>query len=413
MLATARVFKQQQPSCVIVMGGHHVSAQDHVVLNRHPDLVDFVIRGEGEAALSALLRAYPDIAEVPNLSWREAGVVRRNPEGPLMKEAELDQLSPTFTDKRSRSAAGKFGHVTYVSARGCPLTCSFCVVRASPIRAKSIEAVVNDIRYLVAEQGYRALAIEDNFFSHQPRRTLALCAAIERLRLELDFNWDCQTRVEAMRRIDIVEAMARAGCSAAYLGVESLVPKHLVYLGKTLKPERYLTDLEEVVLPNMLAARLDPYVNLQLGLPGEVPTDWDLTHTTLARLGKIARAQGSDITVFPQLAVIYPGTPHFHQAVAKGVFGPQGEEVFEAFTAWEEQEEPILNYLGEHFAHGVGGIPLGLLNTARLAKGEFEVAPRSISSISTQLRRMDEIEGVSVFRYGRYLTKSLSVRAHG
>ena len=81
--------------------------------------------------------------------------------GGIDLESELDQIGPAFSDNSLRSAAGKFGHVTYVSARGCPLTCSFCVVRASPIRAKSIQTVVNDIRYLVADLGYRALAIEE------------------------------------------------------------------------------------------------------------------------------------------------------------------------------------------------------------------------------------------------------------
>jgi hypothetical protein len=407
MLATARAFKRLQPSCVVVMGGHHVSAQDEIVLSRHREIVDFVIRGEGEVALTALLRFFPEVSSVPSLSWWDGTGVRRNAEAALLKEADLDQLPPTFEDTGLRSAAGKFGHVTYVSARGCPLKCAFCVVGASPIRAKSIEGIIGDLRYLVESLGYRALAIEDNFFGHQPKRTLALCAAIERLREELDFDWDCQTRVESMRRPDVVQAMARAGCTAAYLGVESLVPKHLTYLGKTPRPDRYLSELEQVVLPNMLAAGLDPYLNLQLGLFGEVPSDWTLTESTLRRLGKLSASYRRDSTVFPQLSVIYPGTPHFEGALAKGMFGSHGASVFEEFTAWEAREEPILNYLGEHFAHGVGGIPLGLLDMAALARGRFEFSPHKISSISTQLRRMEELEGVRVFRYGRYLARQM------
>lgn len=408
MLATARAFKRLQPSCIVVMGGHHVSAQDEIVLSRHRDIVDFVIRGEGEVALTSLLHSYPETSSVPNLSWWHGAGVRRNVEALPLKEADLDRLPPTFDDAGLRSAAGKFGHVTYVSARGCPLKCAFCVVGASPIRAKSIEAIIGDLRYLVEHLGYRALAIEDNFFGHQPKRTLALCAAIERLREELDFDWDCQTRVESMRRRDVVDAMARAGCTAAYLGVESLVPKHLTYLGKTPRPDRYLSELEHVVLPNMLAAGLDPYLNLQLGLFGEIPPDWDETEATLRRLGRLSASSGRKSTVFPQLSVLYPGTPHFESALAKGMFGPLGAYVFEEFTAWEAREEPILNYLGEHFAHGVGGIPLGLLDAAALARGQFEFSPRKISSISTQLRRIEELEGVKVFRYGRYLTKRTS-----
>jgi radical SAM superfamily enzyme YgiQ (UPF0313 family) len=413
MLATARAFKRVQRSCVVVLGGHHVTPQDDIVLRHHRDIVDFVIRGEGEIALTRLLDCSANVDDVPNLSFLEKGELRRNSDGPLLGEADLDRLSPGFDQEGLRSAAGKFDHVTYVSARGCPLSCAFCVVRATAIRAKSIEGVVRDLRYLVGTLGYTDLAIEDNFFGHQPKRTLSLCAAIEALRKEMPFNWDCQTRVESMRRADVVHAMVRAGCTAAYLGVESLVPKHLHYLGKTPKPDWYLEALETTVVPTMLDAGMDAYLNLQLGLPGETVSDWALTTSTLARLGGLARARGREITVFPQLNVIYPGTPHFDMALQKGYFGPLGRDVFEHFTAWEAEEEPILHYLGEHFAHGVGGIPLGILDGAELTAGRFSVSATALSTFSTQLRRMDSITGVRVFRYGQYLTQQQpSMRVH-
>jgi radical SAM superfamily enzyme YgiQ (UPF0313 family) len=404
MLATARAFKAAEPSCVVVLGGHHVSPQDNVVLSHHADIVDFVIRGEGEVALAELLTHYPEVDKVPNLSHLVQGRLRRNTDGPLLVESALDLLSPTFGHEGLRSAAGKFDHQTYVSARGCPLSCAFCVVRATAIRAKSIDAIISDLRYLVGSLGYTELAIEDNFFAHQPKRTLALCAAIEKLRNELQFSWDCQTRIESMRRADVVQAMSRAGCTAAYLGAESLIPKHLRYLDKTPHPEKYLEALSTTVVPLMLESGIDVYLNLQLGLPGDTPDDRKQTIVTLTKLGTLASAHGRNITVFPQLNVIYPGTPHFDMAVEKGYFGSLGQEVFEEFTAWEADEEPILHYLGEHFAHGVGGIPLGILDRTQLAAGRFSVCARGLSTISTQLRRMDEVPGIRVFRYGRYLT---------
>lgn len=410
MLKTAAAFKGLQPSAIIVVGGHHVTSQDEIVLRRHR-FIDFVIRGEGEVALLALVQHHTDPSMVPNLTWRRGDAIVRNPEAPLLQESDLDRLRPTFKGGGLRSAAGKFDHVTYVSARGCPLKCAFCVVRASAIRAKSAARVIEDIRYLVEELGYRAFAIEDNFFAHQPKRTLALCEALRDLRSELDFTWDCQTRVESMRRPDIARAMAEAGCTAVYLGVEALVPKHLHYLRKTPHPERYLAELEETVVPNLLDCGLDPYINLQLALPGEVPEDRKTTEETLRRLGQIARRSGKAVTVFPQLGVLYPGTPHFNDALQGGVFDRFGEEVFEEFTAWEAEEEPILSYLGEHFAHGVGGIPLGLLDRVALGDGRFAFSPQRISTVSTQLRRMEELPGITVFRYGRYLAAPAAQQA--
>lgn len=405
MLATARAFKELQPSCIVVLGGHHVTPQDDIVLSAHQGTVDFVVRGEGEFALTALLKSYPDITAVPNLSFLERGMIRRNDDAPLMQTVDLDALAPTFDHQRPRAVAGKFDHLTYVSARGCPLSCAFCAVRATAIRTKSIEAIVHDLRYLVEIEGYTELAIEDNFFAHQPKRTLALCRAIEALRKELSFTWDCQTRVESMRRADVVDAMARAGCTAAYLGVESLVHKHLQYLHKTTKADVYLQTLETGTLPTMFAAGIDAYLNLQLGLPGETVADRVQTIETLERLGELAEKNGRQITIFPQLNVIYPGTPHFEMAVEKGYFGTLGREVFEHFTAWEVREQPILNYLGEHFAHGVGGIPLGLLDLQQLAADRFAISAAALFEVTMALRRMEDLPGIYVFRYGQYLAK--------
>jgi hypothetical protein len=404
MLAVARTFKAVSPHCIVVMGGHHVSPQDDIVLTRHSAYVDFVVRGEGEIALTRLVGDYPNVSQVPNISYLSKGQVIRTLDCPLLDEQQLDSLPPYFEHGGSRSAAGKFDHVTYVSARGCPLRCSFCAVRATAIRSKSVKSVISDIRHLVTRLGYSEIAIEDNFFAHSPKRTLDLCAALRELRNEVDFTWDCQTRVESMRRPEIVDAMAAAGCTASYLGVESLVPTQLEYLGKSLRPATYLESLERTVLPLMLKAGINPYLNLQLGMPQENALDHQTTVTTLRRFGSLAQRYGRKIVVFPQLNVIYPGTPHFDAAVADGAFGPLGREVFEFFTPWEDEHQPILHYLGEHFAHGVGGIPLGILDRDELARGRFQICPNALASVATQLRRM-EVAGISIFRYGRYLVQ--------
>jgi radical SAM superfamily enzyme YgiQ (UPF0313 family) len=417
MLATAKAFKDHDPSAVVVLGGHHVTSQDDVVLRHHSDIIDYVIRGEGEAAMLALIRSHPDADHVPNLSFLREGRVNRTDDADLLDETILDQISPTLQGQEGRvrsiqpSVPGKFDRVTYVSARGCPLACAFCVVRASAIRAKTVSAVIADLRHLIVDHGYRAFAIEDNFFAHQRKRTLALCAAIEALRAEHPFDWDCQTRVESIRDPEIAGAMARAGCVAAYLGVESLVPHQLTYLNKSARPERYLHMLEELTIPTMLNAGIDIYINLQLGLPFETKKDRDLTIHTLGKLGSMVERNERVITVFPQLAVLYPGTPHFHSALDKGQLGPFGSDVFEAFTEWEAKEEPILNYLGEHFAHGVGGIPLGLLDRAKLKAGVFQICVNAIADISTQLSRMDEVIGIERFKYGRYLARSAKAKS--
>jgi hypothetical protein len=282
-LAVARAFKDVAPGCFVVLGGHHASPEDATILRHHHGTVDAVVRGEGELALLALVEDFPNFERVPGLTYVRDGTLSRNSSPPLLSQNQLDRIGFTFRGNGIRSAPGKFDHVTYVSARGCPLGCRFCAVADGAVRSKSIPAIVEDLRRLVTDHGYRSIAIEDNFFAQHRAHTVELCSAIAALQREpgVDFRWDCQTRVESLQHADVVHAMAAAGCEAAYLGVEALVPDQLLYLGKTANPERYLHLLEAKVIPLLLEAGVDCYINLQLGIPGFAPDAMEETREVL------------------------------------------------------------------------------------------------------------------------------------
>ncbi|MCB9851886.1 MAG: B12-binding domain-containing radical SAM protein [Phycisphaerales bacterium] len=403
----AAIFKALAPDSIVILGGHHASSQDDVILTNHRNTIDFVIRGEGEVALEELLRSFPYIKSVPNLSYRRGiDAITRNDDAPLLDQEALNRISVTFRGWGLRSAPGKFDHATYVSARGCPLKCAFCSVANQRVRYKSVDAVIRDLRVLVCEMGYQSVAIEDNFFAHSPSRTIELCEAIAELQREVTFRWDCQTRVESCQHEGVIVAMERAGCEAIYLGVESLDPELLLYLNKTRHPGNYLILLRDKVVPRLLRSQLECYINLQLGIPGEAGQHRQNTLRLLEQLGQQAEACGKVITVFPQLHVVYPGTAHFHLAQIEGRYGPNGHSIFEEFTRWESQRQPILRWLGEHFAHGTGGIPEGILNSDSLKRGRFNEDIDAIVEVINYLNAMANTPGISVFQYGRYLTGS-------
>ncbi len=210
------------------------------------------------------------------------------------------------------------------------------------MRAKSVHKVKEDIRKLL-KLGFNTIAIEDNFFAHSPTRTFELCKELESLQKETSsFKWDCQTRVESLKSPEIITAMENAGCYAAYLGVEALNYEHLIYLGKTKNPDRYLELLFEIVIPNMLNSNVDCYINLQLGIPGSNGRHNKQTMESLQRIGIMATEKGKHITVFPQLHVVYPGTKHYYDAVAEKRFNSY---IYEAFTIWEAKQNNLYGYI--------------------------------------------------------------------
>lgn len=404
-LSTASICKTVFDGCSIVLGGHHASAQATLILKRHFPTVDYVISGEGEVALLELLRRHPSTNGVPGLTFMDRDVPATNSPPEYLTQHELDQLDVTFGAEPIGSARGKFDHVTYVSARGCPLKCAFCSVANADIRAKSIPCVLRDLLVLVEQCGYRNIAIEDNFFAHSAQRTLDLCHALYgiRRRHRLDFAWDCQTRVESISRPEVASVMKMAGCDAVYLGVESLIPRHLIYLGKTFNPTSYLRALEQNVVPHLANAGMNCYLNLQFGLPDESSEDRTETMVLLRRIGAIAKHYGSSVTVFPQLHVVYPGTRHFHEACAQNRYGAHTAEIFERFTQWESDQQPVLRWMGVHFAHGTGGLPEGIMKRNQLRGGAFELDPDKVAAVSAHLTDLGDLDGISIFDYARYV----------
>jgi hypothetical protein len=73
------------------------------------------------------------------------------------------------------------------------------------------------------------------------------------------------------------------------------------------------------------------------------------------------------------------------------------------------RQAPVLNWLGKHFAHGTGGIPVGILNSEVLRSGSFEMQTREIIEldavmlIDSILTDLDELDGIRVFKYGSHL----------
>jgi radical SAM superfamily enzyme YgiQ (UPF0313 family) len=395
-----KVKKLYGRRAVVLFGGHHASADAKVILDSHPGVVDFIIRGEGEIALQHFLDTWPNVEETPNLVHRNAsGELRFVPEAPLLDGAALDKLTLDARWFIEQGHPGKFDHFTYVSARGCPLKCKFCAVANQAIRGKSPDTIADEIRAIV-QQGFDRIAIEDNFFAHTSVRTRAVCSALKQLREDgVRFTWDCQTRVESAARVGTAELLAESGCEAVYLGVEALTPAALRFLGKTAAPDRYVETLCSTVVPNLLAAELGVYLNLQFGLPQDT-NDFEGAAPILRRIAAHALAHGAAVTIFPQLFVVYPGTAHFAELTASGILWPTAAE---DFTDWEQHESALTDWISRYFAHGVGGIPLGVLNMKELEKRRFELDTTRTLLVQSALAAVEAIPGLAVFKYTNYL----------
>lgn len=163
-LETARAVKRFHPDCAVVMGGHHPTALPAAVLA--DPAVDYVIRGEGEAALPDLAKALKeggDVSGVPGIGFRRAeGGIHASPPA-MMADLDAYPLPALDLMKHAFYRRGGKGGAVITASRGCPLRCSYCALAGSPLtyRRRRVESVAAEMAGAVGGGGAGFIDFED------------------------------------------------------------------------------------------------------------------------------------------------------------------------------------------------------------------------------------------------------------
>ena len=225
----------------VLMGGPHVTYLAEEAL----DHADYVIRGEGEAALAAFIDAWEgdrDFSGVPNLSLKVDGAPVHHPMRP--GERDLDSIpAPDFGLLKPDRGRRRFTPpVPVQTSRGCPFDCSFCSVTGMfgrQYRFRSTENVIEELRRY-DRPGTAVFFYDDNFAADRARTKELLRAMIrERFR----FEWTTQVRADIAKDGELVRLMKKAGCHTVYIGFESVNPDSL----DAVKKKQTVADLVRAV----------------------------------------------------------------------------------------------------------------------------------------------------------------------
>ncbi|MBI3070522.1 MAG: B12-binding domain-containing radical SAM protein [Deltaproteobacteria bacterium] len=235
---------------LVAFGGAHATlAPDNAILHG-----DFVIRGEGERTLPELLGALSVDATTLNailgLTYRDAGVVKHNPDRPMLTGDELDALPfPDMTriaglDRIARAPLNQFVYQTMVS-RGCSMKCTFCSVAQTfrDFRHRSVANVLEELgsRFNPTTQ---FLFFQDDSIGCDPEWLKALLDGMRRAKLVPKLGWHSQMRVDVARDKDLVRLMRETNCYFATFGFESINPRSLKTMGKGQSPHDIRRTIE-------------------------------------------------------------------------------------------------------------------------------------------------------------------------
>jgi radical SAM superfamily enzyme YgiQ (UPF0313 family) len=182
-----------------------------------------------------------------------------------------------------------------LTSRGCPYRCSYCSqIGPRRWRARSVESVVNEWRWLVREQSAAEIGVLDDSFNISRQRVLDICQRLVDEGLN-EVPWIMINGIRAnLADEEVLGAMKRAGCLRAAFGVESGNQQIL----DTVVDKQLTLDQVRAAFKAAKAVGMETIGFFIVGLPGESEATMEDTIRFACELDPVV-ANFSIATPFP------------------------------------------------------------------------------------------------------------------
>lgn len=283
-LLESEVFQYYTPLIVIGNSVAHFSGESLLTEYGFHDVI--VSLGEGEVSFTDLYQyvyGKKKLEDVNNIMYYQDGSIRRTFFHYLDKN-EIPKADRTFT----QFFYNKDGEIYIEASRGCAYcSCSICECRyflgATNLtyrwRDKPIEKVIEELLMLEG-LGVKAVNFSDEDFigpdTYGIDRTLALSEAIIAKKINVSFRINARvksvfnkndTQELALKKIEMLKLLKRAGLVKLFLGFESGVQSQIDRYGKGYKLQEFITAksiLDKLEIEYELGyISIDPLMNLE------------------------------------------------------------------------------------------------------------------------------------------------------
>lgn len=314
-------MRRAAPGALFIVGGNYATM--HAAELVTDGLADIVVRGEGEDTIVELMSELESgarargVLETCGITYRlDGGVTHANPDMPRIED--LDRLPHMYAAgdlfgvgmrhrflKTLQPDGDYFIGSSYVTSRGCPEQCTFCMdptIWNRRVRFHSPEYVERAVRFCwenYHSAGDPKFYFGDATFTLRKARLYEICDRIG----SVGWTYNVQTRADMVDR-ETLERMKAANFTSLAFGSESFNDEILADV--VLKRQT-----SQQILDGALAARalgLQPILTFIAGLPGE-------SKESHLRTVRILREHGlTEATFFP--LVVFKGTPLYAHFIA-------------------------------------------------------------------------------------------------
>lgn len=326
-LEIARIIRDRDPGKAVIMGGAHATCDPEGIL-KNAD-VDYVVLGEGEVRLPLLLREIEKgrtagIKRMEGIGYREDGEIRVNFVQGFVRD--LDALPYPARDllDLDQYRIRKRRATMLITSRGCPHQCAYCSARfvmGDSFRARSPEAIVQEMMECRERYGVQIFDIEDDNFTYDQRRAKQL------LNLIIASFGEGRLELSAMNGVsfasmdeELIELMKRAGFQTLNLSFVS---------GDMFTKERMKRPKAAIAFDRILEGAdtlgLDVVAYGIFGMPGQ--TVEEMVDTLIYLMGK-------RVLIGPSIYYPTPRTPLFERCRMEGLIPPH-------LSRWRSSAFPI------------------------------------------------------------------------
>lgn len=248
-----RAIKKRFPHVPVVVGGVLATTLPNQIIEESG--ADIVVKGEGEIAFSRILNGDP-LESIPGLVVKRSdGSIFAHPQRSEQLKT-VDQIPPPGYDFRPMEEYVKWSPrgdradrtLSLISSRGCPFTCEFCSIpeKGQLWRPFTPERVLEEIKHAIKTWGVNHIEFEDDNFTLQEPRALAVLGYLKELRQkghEITCSFPNGIMIDRMTE-SLAVLLKEAGADIIYLPVESGDTRVLLSMDKPEAQKHLATTLE-------------------------------------------------------------------------------------------------------------------------------------------------------------------------
>jgi anaerobic magnesium-protoporphyrin IX monomethyl ester cyclase len=293
-LELGRIVRQEVPGAKLILGGVHPTFMWKELLEAPGSPVDIIVRGEAEKTVDEMFRTLRDggdLSKVPGLAYRDGdgnavATERRAFLADLEEYPAAFDIADWSIYKYFVIPQGRLGAVS--TSRGCNFTCTFCSQQkfwSRSWRARSPEAVVEEVRRLHDDYGARVILFTDEYPTLNARRWEEILDRI--IALDREIYLLMETRAaDIVRDRRILPKYRQAGIVHVYVGLEATDQATLDRIDKNASVDEGRESLALIREHGMLSE-----TSFVLGFPEE-------TEESVRRTLKLARTFDPDMAHF-------------------------------------------------------------------------------------------------------------------